>query len=238
MNIIITGASSGIGYHTVKELAFTGEHHIIVIARRRVKLEALKKEVESITKSNVSIIVFDLGNDDYKELFTLVDSFFQLKKGNYVDILINNAGYLVNKPFIDLSITDWQSTFDINLFGMVKLIKLLFPYFNRDAGSHIVNIASMGGVQGTIKFSGLSAYSASKAAINVLTESLAVEFENENIKVNSINPGAVQTEMLEKAFPDYEAPVTSSQMGKYISNFALSAHKLINGRIMQISLSG
>jgi len=237
MNIIVTGASSGIGYQTALELAKAGEHRIIVVSRNKNKLKILKAEVESVTKSKVSVIAFDLGDNDFSTLFVEIDKYFNLKDGNFIDVLINNAGYLVNKSFTDLNIDDWQKTFDVNLFGSVKLIKLLFPYFNRKIASHIVNIASMGGVQGTVKFPGLSAYSASKAAINVLTESLATEFAADNIRVNAINPGAVQTEMLKKAFPDYNAHVTAQQMGNYIANFALTAHNLMNGRIIQVSLS-
>ncbi len=238
MNIVVTGASSGIGFQTVKELAIVGEHHIIAIARNKEKLELLKTEVEQLTKSTISIIDIDLSKDDLSDLFVKLDHYLKLSNGNVVDILINNAGYLVNKSFIDLDMNDWKNTFDVNLFGAVKLIKMLFPYFNRASGAHIVNIASMGGVQGTLKFPGLSAYSASKAAINVLTESLAIEFEQENIKVNAISPGAVQTDMLEKVFPDYKAPVTAQQMGSYVANFALTGHKLMNGRIIQVSMSG
>lgn len=238
MNIIVTGASSGIGYETVKELAITGEHQIVAVSRNQIKLNILKEEVESTSKSKVHIVAYDLGNDDFSKLFTEIDNCLQLTNGNFVDILINNAGYLVNKLFAELTIDDWQKSFDVNLFGTVKLIKILFPYFNRKETSHIVNIASMGGVQGTIKFPGLSAYSASKASVNVLTESLAAEFENENIRTNALSLGAVQTEMLNKAFPDYKAPVTANQMGHYIADFALNGHKLMNGRIIEVSLSG
>ncbi len=238
MNIIVTGASSGIGYQTVIELGKKNENHIVVISRNKEKLEILKENVELNTSSKVSVVEFDLGSDDFSDLFMKLNNCLKLDESNFVDVLINNAGYLVNKPFMELDSNDWQKTFDVNLFGMVKLIKVLFPYFNRKQASHIVNIASMGGVQGTIKFPGLSAYSASKAAINVLTESLATEFEKENIKVNAINPGAVQTEMLEKVFPDFKASVTAQQMGNYIANFALTAHHLMNGRILQVSLSG
>lgn len=238
MNIIVTGASSGIGYQTVLELAKAGGHHIVAISRNKDKLEILKTEAEINAESNVQVIPFDLGNNDYSNFFHEINHYFHLKNGNSVDILINNAGYLVNKPFIEITMEDWQKTFEVNLFASVKLIKLLFPYFNKKQGAHIVNIGSMGGVQGTEKFPGLSAYSASKAAINVLTESLATEFETENIKVNSINPGAVQTEMLEKAFPGFEAPVTAQQMGNFIANFALNGHHLMNGRIHQVSLKG
>lgn len=238
MNIIVTGASSGIGYQTVTEFAKTGKHDIVVISRNKSKLENLKSEAELNTQSKVHVLAFDLNQKDYEKLFNEISTCFQLKNENFIDVLINNAGFLVNKPFMDLDTEDWQKTFDVNLFASVKLIKQLFPYFNRKQAAHIVNIASMGGVQGTEKFPGLSAYSASKGAINILTESLAEEFSNENIKVNAINPGAVQTEMLKKAFPGFEAPVTAQQMGKYIANFALNGHNLMNGRILQVSLKG
>ena len=238
MNIIVSGASSGIGYQTVLELAKTGEHHIMAISRNQTNLEKLKVEAELANTSKVHIISFDLSQKDYGNLLDEINHYFHLNIGNSVDILINNAGYLVNKPFIELTMEDWQKTFEINLFATVKLIKLLFPFFNKKQGSHIVNIGSMGGVQGTEKFPGLSAYSASKSAINVLTESLAAEFETENIKINAINPGAVQTEMLETAFPGFKAPVTAQQMGNYIANFAINGHQLMNGRIHQVSLIG
>ncbi len=238
MNIVITGASSGIGYQTVIELAKTTEHNIVAISRNKNKLENLQEKTEFETKSKVYVLPFDLNQKDYGKLFEEINNCFQLKNGNYIDILINNAGYLFNKPFINLDMEDWQKTFDVNLFASIKLIKLLHSYFNNNSGAHIVNIGSMGGVQGTEKFSGLSAYSASKAAINVLTEALATEFETENIKINAINPGAVQTEMLETAFPGFKAPVAAQQMGNYIANFAINGHQLMNGRILQVSLKG
>ncbi len=237
MNIIITGASSGIGYQTAVEIAHTGEHSIAVISRNEEKLQALKTDIELTTKSKVYVLSFDLANGNFNVLLSQIEKHFKLSERNYIDVLVNNAGYLVNKPFVDLTMDDWQNTFDVNLFSSVKLIKMLFPYFNRKASSHIVNIASMGGVQGTIKFPGLSAYSSSKAAVNVFTESLAAEFQDENIKVNAINPGAVGTPMLNKAFPGYNAPVTAQQMGNYIAQFALTGHNLMNGRVIQVSLS-
>ncbi len=132
MNIVVTGASSGIGFQTVKELALNGEHHIIVIARNKEKLELLKTEVEKLTKSTISIIDIDLSKDDLSDLFVKLDHYLKLSNGNVVDILINNAGYLVNKSFIDLDMNDWKNTFDVNLFGAVKFFKMLFRYFNRD----------------------------------------------------------------------------------------------------------
>lgn len=233
MNIIITGCSSGIGYQTVLELAKLGSHQIIGLARSTVGLNELKKDFLDLkSESTLKVISFDLDQEKYDYLL----SNLPFNENQTLDILINNAGYLVNKPFSELNMDEWQKTFNVNLFASVKLIKALFPYFNRKQGAHIVNIGSMGGVQGTAKFKGLSAYSASKSAINVLTESLSVEFEQERISVNAINPGAVQTKMLEAAFPEYQADISAQQMGYFIAHFALNNKDVMNGRLVQASL--
>ncbi|MCK5857140.1 MAG: SDR family oxidoreductase [Bacteroidales bacterium] len=233
MNIIVTGCSSGIGYKTVLALAQMGSHNIFAISRNSVGLNQLKQEFQQLnSESSISAISFDLNQDSFDYLF----SKFNFSVENPLDILINNAGVLFNKPFNELKMEEWYTSFNVNLFSSVKLIKGLYSYFNRVDGSHIVNIGSMGGVQGTAKFSGLSAYSTSKAAVNALTESLSVEFENEGIHVNAINPGAVQTQMLEEAFPDYKAEISSTQMGHYIANFAINNKDIMNGRLIQASL--
>jgi len=238
MNIIVTGASRGIGYQTALEFALEGNHNILAISRNLSALEKLKKEIDNTVNTQINILDFDLAQKDYSKLLEKIVTVFKLKNGNKIDVLINNAGFLVNKPFIELIEDDWQNTFETNLFTPVRLIKELYRYFNRTEGTHIINIGSMGGVQGTEKFPGLSAYSASKGALNILTEALAKEFEGENIRVNCINPGAVQTEMLEQAFPGFKADVSAKDMAKYIVNFALTAHKLMNGQLNQVSLRG
>lgn len=238
MNIIVTGTSKGIGFQTVLKLAQTGEHQILAISRDKAGLAQLKAEFEKTGQSKLNLLSFDLANDDYGALAAQIETVFEFEKGNTIDILINNAGYLANKSFIELDENDWRKTFEVNVFATARLIKMLYPHFNRKSGSHIVNIGSMGGVQGTEKFPGLSAYSASKGAINILTEALAKEFENENISVNAINPGAVQTEMLEKAFPGFKAPVQADEMGEYIAYFATTANKFMNGRLVEVSLKG
>jgi len=236
MNIIITGASQGIGYQTVLQLGKTGEHHILAISRNEEKLAQLEKEFAPQKHSKLDTLGFDLSTKNLADLKNHITQIFELGKGNTIDVLINNAGYLANKPFMQLEEEDWQRTFDVNLLAAVRLIKMLYPFFNRLEGSHIVNIGSMGGVQGTEKFLGLSAYSASKGAVNILTEALAKEFENENIRANAINPGAVQTEMLEKAFPGFKAPVQPKEMAAYVAHFATTAHLVMNGRIVEASL--
>jgi NAD(P)-dependent dehydrogenase (short-subunit alcohol dehydrogenase family) len=124
---------------------------------------------------------------------------------------------------------------ETNFFGPASLIRVVKPLM--PSGSHIVNISSMGGYQGSSKYRGLSYYSASKAALACLTECLATEFTGLGISVNCLALGSVQTEMINEAFPGYKAPVDAKQMAEYISGFALTGHKFFNGKILPVAVS-
>lgn len=225
MNIVVTGASRGIGYETAKHLARDG-HSVSGTARSNKALEALKREAPM----KVHIFQADLTDDgSVADLSKFINQTF-----SKVHVLINNAGHLINKPFDQLVIEDWKSMVDVNLFSAVRLVKSLLPYFANP--SHIVNISSMGGYQGSSKFPGLSAYSASKGALSILTECLAAELSGRNIRVNALCLGSVQTEMLEEAFPDFEAPLSADQMGNYLAEFAVNGSTYYNGRILPVAL--
>ena len=226
--ILVTGASRGIGYDTVLELAKNPANHIIALSRNKEKLVTL---LTATTTNNIQILPFDLANFDTAVLSA------QLKDIPQIDVLINNAGLLINQSFEQLSLKDWKTIFDINLFGVIELIQHLLPKLIAAPSAHIVNIGSMGGVQGSSKFPGLSAYSASKAALANLTECLAEEFQEQNIQVNCLALGAVQTEMLAEAFPGYEAPVTSESMATYLAWFALYGHQFHNGKIIPVAIT-
>jgi len=226
--ILVTGASRGIGYDTVLELAQNPDNQIFALSRNKLKLEALQKACDSI---NVQIIPFDLVAFDEAALVKA------MKNIPSIDALINNAGLLINEPFDSLSIKSWRTIFEVNLFGVVQLVQTLLPKLSTASKAHIVNIGSMGGVQGSSKFPGLSAYSASKAAIANLTECLAEELKDTNISVNCLALGAIQTEMLAEAFPGYEAPVTSKAMAAYLAEFALNGHQFHNGKIIPVAVS-
>jgi len=227
MNIIITGASRGIGYELAKKFV-QDKHQLIAIARSGQKLQQLENELKS---ENFHFLEFDLASADYSgKLIPYVKQYFEK-----VDILINNAGLLINKPIAELTDDDFDQTFNINVKSAFKLTRELLPLFNKDA--HIVNISSMGGVQGSAKFPGLSLYSSSKAALAVLTECLAEELKAQHIIVNALALGAVQTEMLAQAFPDYKAPLKAVEMAGFIADFALNGHRVYNGKILPVSLS-
>lgn len=234
MNIIVTGASRGIGYELVKLFSRDSANSIIAIARNEEKLKQLQTECLSKNSSaRIAIQPCDLGDTkQVQNLATQVSTQFQ-----QIDILINNAGAIVNKPFVDITQEDIQHVYSVNVFSVIQLIQKLLPLMNTQQKSHIVNISSMGGFQGSVKFAGLSAYSSSKAALACLTECLAEEYKEKNIAFNCLTIGATQTEMLNEAFPGYKAPLSASQMAEFIGNFSLNAHHYINGKIIPVSLS-
>lgn len=232
MNIIVTGASKGIGKELVKLFAKENGNNVLAISRNKSLLENLKEECKGFSvNSKVFSIAFDLGSGDIKN-----DLIPEIKRQiPSVDILINNAGFLINKPFEKLDGGDFDQLFKVNVKSAFLLVQALIPFFNLN--SHIVNISSMGGFQGSMKFPGLSLYSASKGALAVLTESMAEELKDHKIKVNCLALGAVQTEMLSEAFPGYEAPLQADEMAAFIKNFALTGHHVYNGKILPVSLS-
>ena len=229
MTIIITGASRGIGFSTLKYLAKDKNNKIIVLTRNIDSFWDKIKSDEQLINANLHAYYFDLANFSLESLSQITDN---------IDVLINNAGLLINKPFHLLDDNDWQSMFQTNILGPAKLIKHLLPLMGLNTNpTHIVNIGSMGGFQGSSKFAGLSAYSSSKAALVSLSECLAEELKNNHIVSNALCLGAVNTDMLKEAFPDYQAPVSSDEMGKFIAEFALNGHKYFNGKTIPVSIS-
>jgi len=233
MNIIITGASSGVGFEAVIELSLQSQNHkIIALARSQDKLTRLLEIAKGLNPDcNLYPIAFDIVHDDYAGLQQFVKTHLDYK----VDTLINNAGALINKPFTEMGEFDFVEMLQSNYLGHVRIIQSMLPQIND--GGHIVNIGSMGGVQGSVKFPGLSAYSASKAALHTLTECLALELADRRISVNCLALGSAQTEMLEKAFPDYQSPVLAFEMGKYIADFALTGNKFFNGKVLPVAVT-
>ena len=222
-NIIITGTSRGIGFELVQLFAKSG-HKVLALSRN-------ENPVQNLKLNNVTCFSFDLG---HIEAYKKVESFIT-DNWKQVDILINNAGALLNKPFSETNIKDFEAVYKTNVFGVAELTRLMLPFMKQ--GSHVVTISSMGGVQGSIKFPGLAAYSSSKAAVITLTELLAEEYKDSGISFNVLALGAVQTEMLEEAFPGYQAPTTAIEMAEYILDFSLNGNKYYNGKLLQVSNS-
>jgi short-subunit dehydrogenase len=233
MNIIVTGASRGIGYEMVKLFSRDPSNTIFAIARSKDKLEQLKKECSAISKAEVIPVACDLSNnEDINRFLKNVRQHCQS-----VDILINNAGAIVNKPFVEITSEELEYVYNVNVFSLIRITQLVLPLMDQKRRSHVVNISSMGGFQGSSKFAGLSAYSSGKAAIACLTECRAEEFKEKNTAFNCLALGAAQTEMLNEAFPGYKAPLSAVQMAEFIVDFASKAQTYINGKIIPVSLS-
>jgi len=223
-NIVVIGSSRGIGKALVSILS--KNNNVLALSRNTERLNSF-----SDTK-NVIVSKFDVSSDSSKEdLNFLIQNTFKS-----VDVLINNAGLLVNKSILDITKEDIDISYKTNVFGLIQSCQATIPFMEH-SGGHIVNIGSMGGFQGSSKFPGLSVYSSSKAAVASFTECLAEELKETKIKVNCLALGATQTEMLEEAFPGYEAPLSANEMAEFIADFSLNSSKWINGKVLPISIS-
>lgn len=220
---LITGAGKGIGFQIVSNLIEKG-HKVYATSRNIINLTKLKEQHEL---ANLFILSVDLSlHDQVKELISSLP---------VLDGVVNNAGYLEPALFEESTDAQWEKQFEINFFAPVRLLRDLKRQKKLSNASHVVNISSMGGLQGSSKFPGLSAYSASKGALSILTECLATEWAADQIAVNALCLGAVKTEMLAKAFPGYEPPVTAQQMGAYIADFLCNSGGLISGKVLAVA---
>lgn len=222
-NIIITGASRGIGFELAKLFADDG-HQVMALSRN-------EKPIVGLQHKNIHTFSFDICNtEDLKKMTDYISSSWK-----HVDVLINNAGKLLNKPFGESSTQDFEEVYKVNVFGVAEITRLILPFMK--SGSHVVTISSMGGIQGSMKFPGLAAYSSSKGAVITLSELWAEEYKESGIAFNVLALGAVQTEMLEEAFPGYQAPLTAIEMANYIKDFSLTGNTFYNGKVLQVSNS-
>lgn len=222
MNILITGISRGIGKELLDQAIDSGKFTKVFACSSSGNLP-----------ENTDIVrYFHLNFCDDESIHALSNAL----QGEALSILINNAGYLKHESFDKMDISDAKKIFDINFWGPYKLVKALLGNLRQGKG-HVVNIGSMGGFQGSGKFPGLATYSASKAAVANLTECLAEEYKEDEIKFNCLALGAVNTEMLKKAFPSYDGGVEAGKTAKYILHFALYSSEVINGKVLPISVS-
>ena len=205
-NIIITGTSRGIGYEMALQFANAG-YQVLAISRKTPKI--------LIEHENITCLAIDISDEN--QLQQVSD--FVSKTWQKVDILIHNAGSLLHKNFTEITTQEFQNIYKVNVFAVAELTKICIPFMEK--GSHMVTISSMGGIQGSMKFAGLSAYSSSKGAVITLSELLAEEYKENGISFNVLALGAVNTEMLQEAFPGYEAPLSAKEMADYIFNLSL-----------------
>lgn len=222
-NIVITGTSRGIGLELAKQFAEEG-HNVLALSRDMTAIEKL-------TTKKVHGFSFDITKQ--KDIDKVAD--YIRNEFKHIDIIIHNAGTLIAKPLGLLTVDDFQQVYAVNVFGVAMLTKALVKYMPKN--SHVVTISSIGGVRGSIKFPGLAAYSSSKGAVITLSELLAEEYKEQQIAFNVLALGAVQTEMLEQAFPDFKANIQANEMASYIKNFSLEGNQFYNGKVLEVSNS-
>lgn len=231
MNVLITGCSRGIGLELVHSFAKLENSKILGIARNKEVLLSLEQKYGKNKFKGVSFDLLEL-----REKWTIfecnITGFF-----SHIDIIINNAGILYNKPFLSTTMHEIERTFAANLFAPLELVRRLLPFLEKSSQAHVVNIGSMGGYQGSQKFPGISWYSSSKAALACMTECLAVELKAKNIAVNCLALGAVQTAMLAEAFPGLKAKVQPNEMAEYITDFAINGYRFFNGKVIPVSVA-
>ncbi len=220
-NIVVTGTSRGIGLQLALILADAG-HRVLAISR--------KVPSELLGRPNVTCLAADIADaGSFPRILEVLETW------KSVDAIIHNAGAIALKPFAQTSPEDFDRVYRVNVFAVAELTRTALPFLAR--GSHVVAISSMGGIQGSVKFAGLSAYSSSKGAVITLMELLAEEFRDQGISFNALALGSVNTEMLAEAFPGYKAPLEAVEMAAYVAQFALEGHRLFNGKVLPVSAS-
>jgi NAD(P)-dependent dehydrogenase (short-subunit alcohol dehydrogenase family) len=219
-NIIVTGTSRGIGYELALQFANAGNQ--VLAISRKIPQTLLEHQ-------NITCLSIDLSEES---ALMEVDSFLS-STWKKVDAVVHNAGALLLKPFAETTQADFESIYKVNVFAVANLTRICLPYLQK--GSHVVTISSIGGVRGSLKFAGLAAYSSSKGAVITLTELLAEEYKEQGISFNVLALGSVQTEMLNEAFPGYQAPISAEGMATYIYDFTLNGNKYFNGKVLEVS---
>lgn len=186
-NIVITGGSRGIGRCLVENFAKDGNNVILNYNKSKKQAEQIKKDLE---EKGIKIEIFKADVSKREEVKKLIK--FALKNMGSIDVLINNAGIAKLQMFQDVTEEDWNEIMDINLKSIYYTIQEVIPNMIQNKSGCIINISSMWGIVGA---SCEAVYSASKAGMDAITKSLAKELGPSNIRVNSIAPGVINTDM-------------------------------------------
>ena len=208
----VTGGGRGIGAATAEVLAHRGAH-VILASRTEAELTATVARLHAAGLS-ASTRVLDVADEAAVEAaFTTLTAEF-----GRLDILVNNAAILVSGPFAEMLPSDWDQVMGVNLRGAMLCARQAFRLMREQpGGGAIVNVSSLGGVSGTEKFPGYAAYTVSKFALTGLTEALAAEGRDRNIRVNGVAPGAVDTAMLRRAAPHLRTRTGPADVAKIIA---------------------
>ena len=207
---LITGGGRGIGAATAEALARKGAQ-VIVASRTAAELTATVAALRTAGLPASSIVLDVADEAAVQAAFSRI-----AEESGRLDILVNNAAILLSGPFAEMAMHDWDRLLAVNLRGAVLCARQAFRLMGESGGS-IVNVSSLGGLSGTEKFPGYAAYTVSKFALTGLTEALAAEGRERNIRVNGVAPGAVDTAMLRQAAPHLRTRTGPADIAKVIA---------------------
>ncbi len=232
-NIIVTGATGGIGNSIIKKLYDAGAN-ILATGTKNQKLEELKKKFQ-----NIQTLKFDISQTDNLENF-IEDATKQL--GGKLDCIVNNAGITQDNLAIRMSIEEWKKVIDINLTSTFLISKFAIKKMLKNKKGKIINITSVVGHTGNL---GQTNYTASKAGIIAMSKSLAIEYAKKNININCISPGFIKTAMTDKIDDKFKeviiSKIPSARLGEPedVANavifLASSQSDYINGETLHVN---
>ncbi|HEM3941327.1 TPA: SDR family NAD(P)-dependent oxidoreductase [Streptococcus suis] len=192
-NVLITGASSGIGKAIAYVFAANGDN-IIITGRRLDKLEEIKQDIEKQHHVQVSVHSFDVTNMEQ----TIVNCQKILEEVGQIHILVNNAGLALGlDKFQDYDLTDMMTMIDTNIKGLLTVTRQLLPQMVENNEGHIINIGSTAGIYA---YAGAAVYAATKSAVKVLSDGIRIDTIDKNIKVTTLQPGIVETDFSQVRF--------------------------------------
>lgn len=226
-SVCITGAGGGLGYDLVLSFLRHTPYKVAAITRNGQSLQQKLNRAEEDT-SQVEIIEADITTQTGR-----AGVYEAMKTLPAMACFIHNAGKLIFKPFLEITEEELKQVYEVNVFSPFLLTQKLISLMK---DTHVIQISSIGGIGGSLKFAGLSAYSSSKAALNCLTEMWSEEFKDTAVVFNCLALGSVETEMFKTAFPGATAGSTPRDMADYVVSFALEANKVMRGKIIPVSV--
>lgn len=224
-NVVIAGAGKGIGLELTRWF-LRNECSVVAISRNTDQID-----------SNSNLIALKADITEVRVIQDKVIPLLSTLPKTDIHIYVYNAGILINKPFLELTAKDMLNMLSVNFMGASITTQALIPWLLNAKKAHVVFIGSMGGFQGSARYPGLSVYSASKSALGSLSESLAQEFNDTSISFNTLALGAVDTEMLQIAFPNFKAKTSANSIAAFIGSFALEQFIHFNGKVIPVAQS-
>ncbi len=225
---IITGAGRGIGRAAARLFAREGAH-VVLFSRTASQLAEAVNEITSEGGQALAVVGDVSREEDVAVLFQQV-----MRVYGRVDVLVNCAGIVAVRPFVEMDVATWDAVMGVNLRGTFLCCLKAFQIMAAQQQGVIINLSSLSGVKGVEKFPGLSAYNVSKAGVAGLTEILAVEGKPYNIRVCAVSPGAVETDMLRQAAPHLKAGMTADDMAEILLFLATDSGRMLSGSNIEI----